>query len=88
MISRLIFQSGEETNERKAEANLQLNSLADLLRRLAHLPQCDGQVLGPVGVQQGHFVGSLLNDLLLVHSELDRWTLSFSLKHLLEFIDI
>lgn len=67
---------------------LQLNGLADLLGRLAHFPQCDSQVLCPVGVQQGHLVGSLVNDLLLVHGEVNGWALSFSFKHLLKLINI
>ena len=59
---------------------LQLNGFADLLRRFANFPQRDGQVLRPVGVQQRHLVGPLLDDLLLAHCEVDGRALSFRLK--------
>lgn len=68
--------------------HLHLNSLADLLRGLAHFPQRDGQVLCPVGVQQGHLGGALLADLLLVDREVDGRPLSFRLEHLLKLVHV
>lgn len=68
--------------------NLHLNGLADLLGRLAHFPQRDGQVLCPVGVQQRHLGGALLADLLLVDREVDGRPLSFRLEHLLKLVHV
>lgn len=83
-----IHDFGPWTLQGKCKGDVQLNGLADLLRRLAHFPQRDGQVLRPVGVQQGHLARHLLDDLVLAYRQVDRRALSFGLEHLLELVHV
>ena len=65
-----------------------MDGFADLLWALASLAQRDGQVLGPVGLQQGHLVGALLRGLLLAQGHVHRRPLGFGLEHLLKLIHV
>ena len=67
---------------------LRLDCSADDVGVLPGLPQRDGQVLGPVGVQQGHPAGALLGGLVAGKRQVGGRALRLGLKHLLKLLHV